>query len=64
MDVKIFANKMLSDVAENLRAVSPHEALTAHKISAKSDNILLMKIFRAKKICTLSLLSKASQVCK
>ena len=44
-DLKIFVNKMSSDLAENLRAVRPPGPLTAHKISAKSDNVLLTKIF-------------------
>ena len=44
-DLKIFVNKMSSDLAENLCAVRPPGPLTAHKISAKSDNVLLTKIF-------------------
>jgi len=44
---KIFINKTLSDLAENLRAVRGPGGLTAHKISARSDNILLTKIFKS-----------------
>ena len=42
--MKISVNKMSSDLAENLHAVSTPGGLTAHKISAKSDDILLTKI--------------------
>ena len=44
--LKIFINKKSSDLAQNLRAVRAPEGLTAHKISAKSDDILLTQIFK------------------
>ena len=44
--LKIFINKKSSDLAQNLRAVRAPEGLTAHKISAKSDDILLTEIFK------------------
>ena len=43
--MKISVNKMSSDLAENLHAVSTPGGLTAHKISAKSDDILLTENF-------------------
>ena len=42
--VKISVNKMSSDLAEILCAARPREPLSVHKISAKSDDILLSKI--------------------
>ena len=43
--MKISVNKMSSDLAENLHAVSTPGGLTERKISAKSDDILLKGIF-------------------
>ena len=39
--MKISVNKMSSDLAENLHAVSTPGVLTTCKFSAKSDDILL-----------------------
>ena len=43
--MKFSANKMSSDFAENLHAVSTPGGLTACKFSAKSDDILLKENF-------------------